>query len=210
MTRAQARALAEVGPGVVLANCGDSVDWSQEFGRRAPLGVEIGFGMGHALLEWAGQCPDWNLIGVETYEPGIGALLLGLERSALGNVRVVAEDARLAFESCFQPTSLNEVRVFFPDPWPKRRHHKRRLIQSEFASSIVSRMRVGARLLLATDWRDYAESMLEVLDDEPRLTNMAGTGCFSARPETRSPTRFEDRGHELGYAVWDLAYARNC
>jgi tRNA (guanine-N7-)-methyltransferase len=166
--------------------------------------------MGHALLEWADQRPDWNLIGVEIYEPGIGALLLGMEHAALGNVRVLAEDARFVFERRFQPASLQEVRAFFPDPWPKRRHHKRRLVQPEFVSSVVSRMRIGARLLLATDWQDYAESMLKVLDHNPQLDNIAGDGSFSARPENRSPTRFEDRGHRLGYPVWDLAYTRNC
>ncbi|MFP6817214.1 MAG: tRNA (guanosine(46)-N7)-methyltransferase TrmB [Pseudomonadales bacterium] len=195
---------------MVLRGPEESVNWSRLFRREAPLGVEVGFGMGHALLEWADQRPDWNLIGVEIYEPGIGALLLGMEHAALGNVRVLAEDARFVFERRFQPASLQEVRAFFPDPWPKRRHHKRRLVQPEFVSSVVSRMRIGARLLLATDWQDYAESMLKVLDHNPQLDNIAGDGSFSARPENRSPTRFEDRGHRLGYPVWDLAYTRNC
>jgi tRNA (guanine-N7-)-methyltransferase len=98
------------------------MDWVQEFGRSAPVGIEIGFGMGHALLEWASQCPDWNLVGVEVYEPGIGAALLGVERMGLDNVRVVAADVRSALPRCFQPASLDEVRIFFPDPWPKKRH----------------------------------------------------------------------------------------
>lgn len=193
---------------MVVGDSGEDLDWSQEFGRSAAVGVEIGFGMGHALLDWAGQCPDWNLIGVEVYEPGIGAALLGMERASLSNVRVVAEDARSALTRCFEPGSLDEVRIFFPDPWPKRRHHKRRLIQTEFASGLAARMRVDAKLLLATDWQDYASSMLEVLDAEPLLTNLAGSGCYAERAQTRSPTRFEDRGRKLGHAVWDLAYVR--
>ena len=195
---------------MVLGDRDEQLIWSKVFRREAPLGVEVGFGMGHALLEWAAQRPDWNLIGVEIYQPGIGALLLGVEHASLGNVRVLVEDARLVFERRFPPASLDEVRVFFPDPWPKRRHHKRRLVQAEFVSSVVSRMCVGARLLLATDWQDYAESMLKVLDHNPQLNNMAGAGGFSARPETRSPTRFEDRGNRLGHPVWDLVYTRNC
>jgi tRNA (guanine-N7-)-methyltransferase len=209
MTRAQARAFAEVGPGVVIANDTGPPDWSHEFGRSAPLGVEIGFGMGHALLDWAGQRCDWNLIGVDVYQPGIGAALLGVEQASLSNIRIIADDARVVFTRCIAPASLDEVRIFFPDPWPKKRHHKRRLLQPDFASSVAKGMRGGARLLLATDWQDYAEAMLAVLDGEPLLTNVAGVGCFSERPETRSPTRFENRGRELGHSVWDLAYVRN-
>ena len=205
MTRGQSRALAELGPHLVIEN----PVWSQQFPRSAPLGIEIGFGMGHALLDWAGQHPDWNFVGIEVYRPGIGALLQGVERLALTNVRVVAEDARSAIDRCFQAASINEVRIFFPDPWPKTRHHKRRLIRSDFVSMVADRMCIGAKLLLATDWHDYAESMLVVLDREPMLTNVAGAGCFSEQAAIRSATRFEDKGRKLGHAVWDLAYVRN-
>ena len=212
MTRAQARALAESGPDLVVG--GDdgapdrSPDWTNEFGRDAPLGLEIGFGMGHALLDWAEQNPHWNLVGIEVYQPGIGSLLLGMKQRGLTNVRVVAEAAQTALARFFQPASLGEVRIFFPDPWPKKRHHKRRLVQPEFAALLASRLRAGGQLLLATDWQDYADSMLEVLDAQPMLTNVAGSGHFSPRAETRRSTRFEDRGRQLGHAVRDLCYAR--
>jgi tRNA (guanine-N7-)-methyltransferase len=209
LTRAQARALAELGPDVLVTPGDEGLDWSAEFGRSAPLGLEIGFGTGAALLEWAGRCADWNLVGVDIYQPGIGALLLGVERLQLGNVRVVAEDVRIALEACFRPASLDEVHIFFPDPWPKKRHHKRRLIQAEFVAELAGRMRSGAKLMIATDWQNYAESMLVVLDREPRFSNVAGPGNFCDRPQTRSPTRFEARGRKLGHAVWDLAYVRN-
>ncbi|MDH3644313.1 MAG: tRNA (guanosine(46)-N7)-methyltransferase TrmB, partial [Gammaproteobacteria bacterium] len=128
MTRAQGRALNEIGPDILIS--GDTPDWSETFGRAAPIGVEIGFGMGHALLDWAEQRPDWNLVGVEVYQPGIGALLLGMERLALTNVRVIADEAQSVLTRCFQSQSIDEVRIFFPDPWPKKRHHKRRLVQA--------------------------------------------------------------------------------
>jgi len=208
-TRAQLRAVADLGPQLIVGDRGGKLDWDREFGRRAPLGLEIGFGMGHALLDWAAQRPDWNLIGVEVYQPGIGALLLGVERLSLHNVRLLVEDARSVLESCFQPASLDEVRIFFPDPWPKKRHHKRRLIQPDFIARIAACMRADATLMLATDWQHYAESMLAVLDREPLLTNLAGAGCFASRPASRPATRFEERGRKLGHAVWDLAYVRN-
>lgn len=206
MTRAQARALNETGPEILVS--GDLPDWSEAFGRNGPMGVEIGFGMGHALIDWAQQRPDWNLVGIEVYQPGIGALLLGVERAALTNLRVIAEDANSALSRCFRSASIDEVRVFFPDPWPKKRHHKRRLVQAEFVSLLVERMRVDARLLLATDWQHYAESMLEVLEANPLLRNLAGPGRFAERAEVRPATRFEDRGRKLGHQVWDLAYVR--
>jgi tRNA (guanine-N7-)-methyltransferase len=204
-TRAQARALAASGSELIVEGPG----CLSEFDRIAPVGVEVGFGMGHALLDWASQRADWNLLGIEVYQPGIGALLLGVERLALTNVRVIADDAGSALERCFASASIDEVRIFFPDPWPKRRHHKRRLIQAEFASVVAGLMRPEGKLLVATDWQDYARAILKVLDQEPLLTNLAGTGSFSERPATRPLTRFEDRGRKLGHQVWDLAYERN-
>ncbi len=206
MTRGQARALETAGDRMIA----DPImhDWPAVFGRQAPLGVEIGFGMGHALLDWAAGCPDWNLVGIDVYQPGIGALLLGLDSRGVTNVRVLEADARHALTNGFEPDSLDEVRILFPDPWPKKRHHKRRLVQPDFVRLLASRMRPGARLSLATDWEDYARAMLAVLDAEPLLVNPSGPGTYAERPSDRPTTRFEERGRRLGHQVWDLDYER--
>ena len=158
-----------------------SPDWPAVFGRQAPLGVEVGFGMGHALLDWAAECPDWNLVGIEVYQPGIGALLLGLDSQGSTNVRVLEADARQALAAGFEP---------------------------DFVRLLASRMRPGARLGLATDWQDYAQHMLTVLDAEPLLQNRSGQGSYAERPSGRPTTRFEERGRRLGHQVWDLGYER--
>lgn len=206
MTRGQARALDRAGDTMIVDST--SPDWPAVFGRQAPLGVEVGFGMGHALLDWAAECPDWNLVGIEVYQPGIGALLLGLDSQGSTNVRVLEADARQALAAGFEPDSIDEVRILFPDPWPKKRHHKRRLVQPDFVRLLASRMRPGARLGLATDWQDYAQHMLTVLDAEPLLQNRSGQGSYAERPSGRPTTRFEERGRRLGHQVWDLGYER--
>ena len=205
MTQGQRRALDSLSDRYCLDASGRQPVDSEVFGREAPLGLEIGFGMGHALLAWAQQAPDWNLVGIEVYQPGIGALLLGVERLELQNVRVIEASAEPALESLFSPDSLDEVRVFFPDPWPKKRHHKRRLVQTEFLSVLGSRLKPGGKLLLATDWKPYAEWMRSVLDAHP-LFRSAVDGGFAPRPEARPVTNFEARGQRLGHAVWDLDY----
>jgi tRNA (guanine-N7-)-methyltransferase len=205
MTRGQARALEALSGRYVIAEGSSAIDLESVFerGAPAPVGLEIGFGMGHALLEWARQRPDWNLLGVEIYEPGVGAALLGLQRDGLENVRLVQAPvenllARLG------PDALDEVRIFFPDPWPKARHHKRRLIQAEFLRVLAERMRPDALLWVATDWEDYATWMIEILDAEPAFSR-------AAEPQQDRPrTRFEARGIRLGHRLWDLRYRRNC
>jgi tRNA (guanine-N7-)-methyltransferase len=183
-------------------------DLGEAFGREAPLGVEIGFGMGHALAAWAAAAPDWNLLGIEVYEPGIGALLLALKQASLDNVRVAEADAAAFLAEAMAPASIDELRVFFPDPWPKKRHHKRRLIQDEFVALAASRLKAGGRLLLATDWQPYAEWMLEVLE-RSTLENLAPSGSgFAPRAPERIVTRFEARGERLGHDVWDLSFRR--
>lgn len=172
------------------------------FGRHAPLGLEIGFGMGQALLEWATARPDWNLLGLEIYAPGTGALLLGIERLGLANLRALEVHAEVALQEGLLPASLDEVRIFFPDPWPKARHHKRRLIQPAFVALLAERLRPGGRLWLATDWAPYAEWMQTVLGGEPRL--LADTAPGTSRVETR----FEARGRRLGHGITDLVYRR--
>ncbi len=207
LTRGQAKALAEYGPAMLLEPGESELDLAATFGRAGPTGLEIGFGSGQALLDWAESAPDWNLLGIEVYEPGIGSLLKGMAERSLENIRVLSDDAAQILETAIAPDSLAEVRIFFPDPWPKKRHHKRRLINPAFAATLAGRLQPGGRLRLATDWQHYAEQMLEVLNAEQRLANEADDG-FAPRFEGRNVTRFEARGQRLGHAVWDLCYRR--
>jgi tRNA (guanine-N7-)-methyltransferase len=214
ITRGQARALDELAGQYVLDAGAGRLDLVESFGRSAPLGMEVGFGMGHGLLDWARSAPDWNLLGVEIYEPGIGAALLGLERDHLNNVRLLQAPAELVLER--QPdVVLDEVRIFFPDPWPKARHHKRRLIQPDFVRLLVEHMRPDALLWVATDWEDYAEWIMSVLDGEAELTREADPTVTAADAAAtadsvagRPRTRFEARGIRLGHRLWDLRYRR--
>lgn len=208
LTAAQARALENVGPSkIVPRDYQGLIDLPALFERDGPVGLEIGFGSGQALLDWAEAAPDWNLLGIEVYEPGIGSLLKGMQERGIDHVRVVARDADEVLDELIPPASLAEVRIFFPDPWPKKRHHKRRLIQPAFAAKLAERMRPGGVLRLATDWQPYADWMLEVLQAEAAFENVAGEG-FSERFEGRNVTRFEARGQRLGHRVWDLTYRR--
>ncbi len=208
LTAAQARALQTHGPETIVSVPPDEIlDLPTLFGRDAPVGLEIGFGSGQALLDWAEAAPDWNLIGIEVYEPGIGSLLKGMHERDLQHIRVVAQDAEAVTGEGIPESMLSEVRIFFPDPWPKKRHHKRRLIQPPFVRGLARCMRQGALLRLATDWQPYAEHMLEVLQAEEAFENLSEAG-FSERFEARNVTRFEARGHRLGHGVWDLCYRR--
>lgn len=215
MTPAQARALGGLAERFSVPDTGP-LDQQRTFGRVAPLGLEIGFGMGQSLLYWAARRPDWNLLGLEIYQPGIGALMLGLEREELQNVRVIEAPAESVLEHRIEAGSIAEIRIFFPDPWPKKRHHKRRLVQPGFVALLARCLQPGGRLWLATDWEPYADWMLEVLEREPLLRNLAGTGAFAGAAvdsddtSARPVTRFEARGLRLGHRVWDLRYQRNC
>lgn len=208
LTRGQARALERFGPELIVPlDDGAPLDLAALFGRSAPVGLEIGFGSGQALLDWAEAAPDWNLLGIEVYEPGIGSLLKGIAERQLDNIRVISEDAAEVLASDIAPGALQEVRVFFPDPWPKKRHHKRRLINPPFAALLADRLSPQGHVRLATDWQDYAEQMLAVLNAESGLVNEADEG-FAPRFEGRNVTRFEARGQRLGHPVWDLCYRR--
>ena len=208
MTVAQARALRELLERYRIALSSEPIDWAAHFGRTAPLVLEIGFGMGHALFETAQRHPEWNCLGVEVYRPGIGALLNAVEAARLTNVRVIEGDARAVLANMMPEGTLHRLIVFFPDPWPKSKHHKRRLINAEFATLAAQRLAAGGELLIATDWEHYADAMQVVLDAEPGLENVAGLGQFAARNEERPTTRFEARGVRLGHQVWDLAYRK--
>ena len=206
ITSGQARALASDGERLVRdATSAQSLsDW---FGRTAPLGVEIGFGMGEALLHWAQTHQHWNLLGIDVYQPGVGALLLGAQRAELHNLRVLSMDANQAVAECFAPGTVQEVRIFFPDPWPKKRHHKRRLIQPEFVTALGECLAHDGRLLIATDWEPYAEAIRSVLDHAPGFRNLYPEQSSAPRPPGRPVTRFEAKGTRRGHRVWDFAYA---
>lgn len=172
--------------------------------------LEIGFGMGTATAEIAALCPAIDFIGVEVHVPGVGALLKLIGERELSNLRVVEHDAVEVVEHMIAPASLSGIHVFFPDPWHKARHHKRRLIQPEFVALLASRLAPGSYLHCATDWQDYAEQMLAVLDAETTLVNTSATGYASpVNPiATRPTTKFETRGLRLGHGVWDLIFAK--
>ena len=205
MTRGQDRAFRELASEYVLTYEELPEDWAAWFGRTAPLGVEVGFGMGQALIDWAESAPDMNLIGIEVYVPGIGSLLREMQARELTNLRVIDANAEQVFATAIKDASLTEVRVFFPDPWPKKRHHKRRLIHPGFVHRVGQCLVPDGQLLMATDWASYAEQMLEVGDAESLLENCHGG--FAPRA-VRPTTRFEARGHRHGHEVWDLAYRR--
>ncbi|HSH42357.1 MAG TPA: tRNA (guanosine(46)-N7)-methyltransferase TrmB [Arenicellales bacterium] len=208
ITRAQQRALDELWPDLGLEPGSGYFDWGEVFGRRAPVTCEIGFGDGGALLQMAADDPDSDFVGVEVYRPGVGALLLRLEEAGLRNVRVAMVDAVDFLRDCVAPGSLDRLLVFFPDPWPKKRHHKRRLIQPAFVELAASRLVPGGRLHCATDWEDYAHWMMQVLEGCPALENTAGSGQFAPRPAYRPRTKYERRGEGLGHGTWDLVYRR--
>jgi tRNA (guanine-N7-)-methyltransferase len=202
----QARALAELGPRFVLPFQDTPPDWAAVFGRQAPRVLEIGFGMGQATAEIAAARPDLDFIGVEVHQPGVGALLRQIGEHGLTNIRILQHDAVQVLQQMVAPASLAGVHVFFPDPWHKKRHHKRRLIQPPLINLLASRMAPGAYLHCATDWEHYALQMLEVLSAEPTLVNTSDG--FAPRPDYRPLTKFEQRGLRLGHGVWDLIFRK--
>ncbi|MFZ0105427.1 MAG: tRNA (guanosine(46)-N7)-methyltransferase TrmB [Thiobacillus sp.] len=202
----QARALAELGPRYLLPYQSSLLDLDAAYGRNAAKILEIGFGMGEGLAEIAAAHPENDYLGVEVHTPGVGALLKRLGERGLDNVRVIQHDAVEVLTHMLAPGSLAGVHIFFPDPWHKKRHNKRRLIQPPFVRLLAERIAPGGYLHLATDWEDYALQMLEVLSAEPGLANTADG--FSARPDTRPLTKFEQRGLRLGHGVWDLVFRK--
>jgi len=208
ITPAQQRALAQLWPQYGVEFTPQPLALPALFGRAAPCTLEIGFGNGENLLALARAHPQRNYLGVEVHRPGVGRLLLALAAGALANVRVICHDAVEVLAAQIPPRALDEILVFFPDPWPKKRHHKRRLIQPPFGELLLSRLAADGVLRVATDWQPYALQMLEVLSGLAGLENLAAGGAFCARPAERAPTRFERRGERLGHAVWDLAFRR--
>ncbi len=208
LTPAQARAIERLWPLYGVDFTPAPLDLDALFTRRAPRIVEVGFGNGDALVSLAATRPDADFVGIEVHPPGVGHCLLGIEAQGLGNVRVSRHDAVDVLTEQLPPASLDEVLLYFPDPWPKKRHHKRRIVRPEWVALVASRLRPGGALRLATDWAPYAEWMLEVLDGCPLLRNASSDGRFVPRPASRPLTRFERRGQRLGHEVFDLEYRR--
>lgn len=206
MGSGQTRAMSEWGPTYCVPYAPQPLDVSGTFGRTAPLVFEIGFGMGDATAAIAAALPDTDFLGIEVHAPGVGALLKLIGERGLTNVRIVRHDAVEVLEHMVAPGSLAGVHVFFPDPWHKLKHNKRRLIQPAFVSLLASRLAPGGYVHCATDWQPYAEQMLQVLGAEPALRNTADG--YAPRPAYRPLTKFESRGLKLGHGVWDLVFHR--
>jgi tRNA (guanine-N7-)-methyltransferase len=208
ITEAQQRALESLWPKYGISFQPTPLDFDAAFGRRAPVTLEVGFGNGDNLAAQAEAHPERNYLGVEVHRPGVGRLLLGLEERLLTNARVICHDAVEVLAHQVAPQTLDEVLILFPDPWPKKRHHKRRLVQAPFVELVADRLRAGGVLRFATDWKPYADTALEALSANPRLRNLSADGTFVPRSIERNPTRFEKRGERLGHDVWDLAFER--
>jgi tRNA (guanine-N7-)-methyltransferase len=207
VTAAQERALTELWPTYGVEPNG-KLDLAALFGRVAPRCLEIGFGAGEVIGSLARTHPQRDYLGIEVHRSGVGRLLLHAEEAGLSNVRVVCDDAVEVLQQRIADASFDEILVFFPDPWHKKRHHKRRLIDAEFAALLAAKLGAQGTLRLATDWQEYAEQMLEVLNATTGLQNLSADRTYVPRPEFRSPTRFERRGERLGHGVWDLAYTK--
>lgn len=208
LTQGQQRALDTLSDDFLLDPQGSPLDPQAIFGRNAPLVLEIGFGNGESLLEMAAMQPEQDFIGVEVHRPGLGHLLMGIERLGLKNLRAVGDDAVPFIEQRLTPDSLEQVLLYFPDPWHKKRHHKRRIVQPDFADLIASRLRNGGLWHLATDWPDYATHMQAVLDPHPAFQAEHSGDGSDARPAWRPKTKFERRGEQRGHPVFDLLYRR--
>lgn len=210
ITEAQRRARLEQWPHFGIEFQAQPLDLDLCFGRRAPRTLEIGFGNGEHLLDRAVSSPDRDFLGIEVHEPGVGHLLLAAARAQIRNVRVIAHDAVEVLQHQIRPDTLDEVQLLFPDPWPKKRHHKRRIVQADFALLVASRLTPQGRFHVATDWAPYAEHVLGVLNACPSLVNRAADRGFvgSGDVEARQATRFQRRGERLGHQVHELLYHR--
>ncbi len=206
VSNAQQRAHNTLLPRYGIAFAHGIADLDQVFGRSAPKILEIGFGMGETTAKIAAGHPENDYLGIEVHTPGVGSLLKQIGEQGLANVRIIQHDAVDVLTHMIAPSTFDGAHIFFPDPWPKKRHHKRRLIQPAFVALLVERLKPGAYLHVATDWQEYAEQILAVLAAEPRLANT--TGGYAPRPDYRPQTKFESRGLRLGHGVWDIVFRK--
>ncbi|PJG85601.1 tRNA (guanosine(46)-N7)-methyltransferase TrmB [Conservatibacter flavescens] len=184
-------------------------DFVEIFGNHNPVILEIGFGMGKSLVEMAKQNPNKNYVGIEVHTPGVGACIAYAVEKNVKNLRVICHDATEILRDCIADNALSGLQLFFPDPWHKAKHHKRRIVQPHFIANIVKRLQVGGFIHMATDWENYAEHMLEVLKNTHELRNTSADNNYIPRPDFRPLTKFEQRGHRLGHGVWDLYFIKN-
>ena len=208
LTKGQQRALAELLPQYGIRLEQGELDLDTLFGRRTSRVLEIGFGNGASLAEMASHHPEKDYLGIEVHRPGVGNLLLQIEKQGLTNIRVSNDDAVEVLEQQIPDSSLDAVYLFFPDPWHKKKHHKRRIVQPAFVQLLRRKLKLDGIFHMATDWENYAEHMLAVMTKAEGFTNLAGEDNYSARPEYRPLTKFEQRGQRLGHGVWDLIFKK--
>lgn len=208
MTVGQKRGWDEYWSSFGLEPSETALDFESLFGNSNPVVFEIGFGMGASLYDMAVANPEQNFLGVEVHRPGVGALLAQAGDAGLKNLKLACCDANLLIDKMLPENSLHRLQLYFPDPWHKKRHHKRRLVQPEFVRRLEPLLQVGGQLHMATDWEPYAEHMMSVLEDSRAFRNTAGKGCYSEKPAYRPETKFERRGVSLGHGVWDLVFEK--
>lgn len=207
-TPSQERAYEQLWPQYGLSIAGGMLDFQSIFGRTADVVIEIGFGMGDSLVEMALAAPEQDFIGIEVHTPGVGRIMNLIEEHQLKNIRVFTEDAVQVLEQCVPDNSLVKVQIFFPDPWHKKKHNKRRIVQPAFIQKLRKKLKPTGIIHLATDWEDYAQHMMEVMSAAEGYVNQSGEGRYSPKPAFRPITKFERRGQKLGHGVWDLLFTR--
>lgn len=208
LTKGQAKALEQFWPTMGLEHKNGLLNFDEVFSRTAPVVLEIGFGMGKSLVEMAANEPDKDFVGIEVHRPGVGTCMADASEQNVTNLRVYEHDAVEVFADCIPNQSLDRLQLFFPDPWHKKRHHKRRIVQPEFVEKLRSKLKIGGVFHMATDWENYAENMLEVMQGAKGFKNISLSNDYVPRPENRPLTKFEQRGHRLGHGVWDLMFER--
>jgi tRNA (guanine-N7-)-methyltransferase len=208
LTNAQGRALEQYWDTMGLTHEQGLLDFAKEFANDNPVVLEIGFGMGKSLVEMAKAAPELNFIGLEVHRPGVGACIASAQESEVNNLKVFEHDAIEVLADCIPDNSLTTVQLFFPDPWHKKKHHKRRIVQPEFVETIRQKLKVGGVFHMATDWENYAECMLEDMQSAKGFDNLSSNNDYVPRPDNRPLTKFENRGQRLGHGVWDLQFSK--